>query len=266
LAVPLSSLILLTALLLLAMAPFGSIAGLVALVLHWMLSLLNGFIRFMEVLPYSSWKPLQLSLLQCLLLAIALILFTCFLAIGKRFYLFCGFSLVLVFFVLRIFSFHEAAHQQLLLVYQTRGFSLVEKVKGFQSVKLMAPGKTRVLNNLNDPSPAAGILFRYNCRKTMVEDSAVSLVLNVGKEQMVLLQSDFRKRKPHSTTNCRLLLVTGNCKGPPENILSFFKTGLVLIDGSNSSYRLKSWKEACERIHLPFYSTEEQGAFVMPLE
>jgi len=105
LAVPLSSLILLTALLLLAMAPFGSLVGLVALVLHWMLSLLNGFIRFMEVLPYSSWKPLQLSLLQCLLLAIALILFTCFLAIGKRFYLFCGFSLVLVFFVLRIFSF-----------------------------------------------------------------------------------------------------------------------------------------------------------------
>ncbi len=44
---------------------------------------------------------------------------------------------------------------------------------------------------------------------------------------------------------------------------TFFK--ILVFDVSNSAYKVKTWKEACRRLHLPYYDVAEKGAFIQNL-
>jgi hypothetical protein len=47
------------------------------------------------------------------------------------------------------------------------------------------------------------------------------------------------------------------------NICGAVSPAVIVFDGSNSLWKIGQWKKECEQLHLPCYSTGEQGAFIL---
>ena len=56
------------------------------------------------------------------------------------------------------------------------------------------------------------------------------------------------------------------CKNPDidfDNITSTITPTTIVFDGSNSMWKIKQWKKQCEDLHLQYFDTNEQGAFIL---
>ncbi len=56
------------------------------------------------------------------------------------------------------------------------------------------------------------------------------------------------------------------CKNPKVSLYDFttaVKPAIVVLDASNSMWKIAQWKKECEALHLPIFITNEQGAFVI---
>jgi competence protein ComEC len=265
-AVPLSSLVLLGALLLLALAPFHSIANRFGFAIEWLAGLMNKFIRLMESMPYGSWKYLQIDFMQATFMMLGILSTSLYLGKINKSWLWSAFGCSILVLFSRTISFNQAANQNLLIIYQLKKNSLIELVEGRYSSKIKINNTSLKILSINDPSLNASIQMRYEGTNDKYDDSHSVLSIGVGKRKLIVLQSDLRKLKPKSNHSSDWLLVTGNTKGNADSLISYFKPGEVILDGSNSISNVAKWKKACQHQVIPFYSTEEQGAFVMQLE
>src|SRR6188768_2651209 len=129
LAVPLSSLIVLGEILLCAVSFIPVIATFIGKILFWLIWLMNSYIERIEILPFSLWDGLQISILQTILLFGV--------AAGLGFWLMekskTGLKYALAalfgFVVLRTNSFIQANNQEQLIVYnvpQKRAIDLID--------------------------------------------------------------------------------------------------------------------------------------------
>jgi competence protein ComEC len=91
----------------------------------------------------------------------------------------------------------------------------------------------------------SGRLWQFYNKKIMVIDSAVQF----------------------EPTNTKLKIdVLIICKNPKINIsdiVSAVSPAVIVFDASNSLWKIAQWKKECEELHLPYFITGEQGAFVM---
>jgi len=56
------------------------------------------------------------------------------------------------------------------------------------------------------------------------------------------------------------------CKNPSvaiADIVSAVNPAHIVFDASNSLWKIKQWKKECEDLHLIYFVTGEQGAFVL---
>jgi hypothetical protein len=59
------------------------------------------------------------------------------------------------------------------------------------------------------------------------------------------------------------LVISKNPKINIAAITSVIKPAVVVLDGSNSLWKITQWKKACEELHLQHFVTGEQGAFIL---
>ena len=62
------------------------------------------------------------------------------------------------------------------------------------------------------------------------------------------------------------LIINGNPRLKIDRLLLFYKTKLLVLDGSNSFYRCNLWKEECYRQGIRVWDVRSQGALVADLE
>jgi len=89
--------------------------------------------------------------------------------------------------------------------------------------------------------------FRYNDIKFLLLDSQV--VFAPVNRKIIL---DYIILSKNTVVSVPLLLQTFECKQ-------------FIIDASNSLWKIGKWKKDFERLHLPFYSVPEKGAFIIEI-
>jgi competence protein ComEC len=59
-----------------------------------------------------------------------------------------------------------------------------------------------------------------------------------------------------------VLLITGNPKVNINDLAQVFHPQMIVMDASNSMWKIAKWQKACETLLLPHYSIPEKGAFI----
>ncbi|QGW29568.1 ComEC/Rec2 family competence protein [Phnomibacter ginsenosidimutans] len=261
-AVPLSGAVLYALLVLLALSWWPLAAGFVGQLAGWGIAGLNACIIWVSQLPFTTIQQVQISipmavLLCCIIAGIG----TWWLLKSSKGLLAAATSLALYMLLLAAQKWQTATQQQL-IIYNIPQYSGIDIVQGNRSIfvgdtALTQPG---FLQNFHLLPTRIRYQFQPWQYRLLTDSSNMSFVANGLRISILRQQLNYKQSAIHETD---LLIVSGNVPGNPAKILPHIRCRQIVLDGSNSTYRIARWKSAADSLHLRLHSVAINGAFVV---
>src|SRR6478735_362461 len=265
LAVPLSSLIVLGEILLCVVSFIPVIATFIGKILSWLIWIMNSYIERIEILPFSLWDGLQISILQTILLFGV--------ATGLGFWLMekskTGIKYALAalfgFVVLRTISFIQANNREQLIVYnvpQKRAIDLIDGRKYFfvGDSDLLADDFIR-----NFHLKPSRVLHRIEPAINFENYQQQENLINYNGKKIMTIRETKYFAPLDERISVDLLVISGNPKLYFNKLAETFSVKQVVFDGSCPAWKINYWKKDCDSLHIPCHDVSEKGAFVMNL-
>jgi len=265
LAVPLSSFIILDEILLCIISFIPSVAAVIGNIISWLIWIMNSYIERIEMLPFSLWDSLQISIPQAIsLLAVAAGFGSWLIEKSKKGFKY-GLAALFAFVLLRTVSFIQANNRRQLVVYNIPQKSAIDLIDGRNYLFIGDPDlmtddfvrnfhikPSRVLHRIE---PAInfknyyreGSLISYNNKKILIIDRSIYF-------------SPLQNRVPVD-----VILVSGNPKLYFKRLSATFSVKQVVFESSCPGWKINYWKKDCDSLHIPYHDVSEKGAFVMSL-
>lgn len=263
-AVPLSSLILFGEILLIAVSFSSQLSNAVGFVLSYLLKWMNDFITWADHFSFAVTDGIMHTPLQTLLLYLFIAATGIWLlnknAKALKWSLIC----LGLFFGLQSFYLYETKQQQKLVVYNLSQHSAVDFMLGdrylFTGDTVLL--KDGFLRNFHlKPSRIMHRTYEQSLKPNLFEQS----VYTINGKTIVFLHENFWFKDQPQKIKADVLIVSRNPRLYMEHLLKAIEPKLIVFDSSNPGWKIKHWKKDCERFQIPFYTTSEQGAFVMNL-
>ncbi|HEX6170220.1 MAG TPA: ComEC/Rec2 family competence protein [Chitinophagaceae bacterium] len=263
LAVPLSSFILLDEILLCIISFIPPLAAIIGQFISWLIWIMNSYIERIEMLSFSLWDGLQISILQAILLLMAAAGFGFWLMEKSKPGLKYALAALFGFALLRTVSFIQANNRQQLIVYNVPQKTAIDFIDGRKYLFVGDPDlladdfirnfhikPSRIFHRIE---PAIdfenywqqGNLISYHNNKILVINEA----------------NYFTPLEEKMTVD--LLLIAGNPKLYLNTLAKTFSVKQVVFDGSCPSWKINYWKKDCDSLRIPYHDVSEKGAFVM---
>lgn len=263
LAVPLSTCILYGLLVLMLDLRWPWIGAATARLIAWMIQWMNLGIEWLSRLPVASWKKLPADGYSTLLWYLAITgIWNWLQHRQKKWLLF----LISSFFGLLIWLFIQDAQlrrQHLLVIYQVTGKTLISVHRGthfyyWPDSAISHPFLQKTLNAANTVysgnQPDPDLLIQSNRQWPL---------LAAGNK--ILFIPDARNQLPLQLPRIDIVLITRTARINLETLSAQTRIGTVVIDASNSLWKIAQWKSRCETLHLRCHSVPDQGAFLAGL-
>lgn len=265
LAVPLSSLIVLGEILLCAVSFIPAIATFIGKLLSWLIWVMNSYIERIEILPFSLWDGLQISILQTVLLFGVAIGFGFWLMEKNKTGLKYGLAALLGFVVLRAISFIQANNREQLIVYNVPQKSAIDLIDGR---KYFFVGDSDLL--------ADDFIRNFHIKpsRTLHRIEPVVDPENYRQDENMIIFNgkrilSFNETKHFIQLNEKipvdLLIVSGNPQLFFNKLSETFSIKQVVFDGSCPPWKINYWKKDCNLLRISYHDVSEKGAFVMNL-
>lgn len=260
LVVPLSGLILYGEIFLLALSPFipvaASIGSFIGILIGWM----NGFILFINAIPHSLLKNLQISIFQTWLLIAIIIAFVAWIQFKQK----KAFLYFLVFVNLFAGSLAlqlvQSRQQQKIVVYDVPRFSAIDFVQGnqyhFMGDEILK--KDSALRNFHLQPARISALYNHPSER----EAILNQVFTFNNRKCLIIDASFSERS-ESKIPLDILIISKNPSIEMQELSKSFSFHHLVIDSSVPRWKTEKWKKDCEMLHLPFYSVSMQGAFVL---
>lgn len=264
-AVPLAIIILLGEIFLWVISLIPFIASLLGKILSWLIWLMNSYIERIELLPYSLWDGLQISVLQAALLALVTAGFGYWLLEKRKSGFWLGISAVLFFVVLRSVSFYQSYQQQKLIVYNIPKHEGIDILNGR---KYFFIGDTDLLaddflNNFHiKPCHTLNRVTSTAHLSNLVRHEGL---LQYGSRKLLLIDRDYFFDTAQKKIKIDVLIISKNPKLCLPTLIKTFNFKRVVFDGSVPGQKVKHWSKNCDSLHIPYYNVNDNGAFVMNL-
>lgn len=259
--VPFSGLILYGEIFLLVIAPFKILAEWLGDFLAILISWMNEFIFFINGIPYSLWKNLQINVFQTWLLIAIIISFVFWIRFNKR----KSFIFLLVFINLFIASvsyrFIAINQQQKLIVYDVPHYSAIDFVQGdhyFFIGDAVLKNDSSLRNFHLQP---ARILFGYN--NDSKQQPLLNTIFYFNDWKCIIIDEPIHFEPIQEKIAIDILIISKNAAIGIAALSKWFSFKQLVIDSSIPAWKTEKLKKECEMLHLPFYSVSMQGAFVL---
>ena len=266
LAVPLSSAIVLGEILLCAIFFIPFIALLIGKLLAWFIWLMNTYIQKIELLPFSLWDSLQITILQAILLFLLATGISYWLMEKSKAALKLGLFALLGFIALRSSSFIQANQQQKIIVYnvpQKRAIDIIDG-RNYSFV-----GDSDLLANdflRNFHLKPSRILYRMNEVKTIPGQLVTDNYINYNGRHILLVDKTISFATQVNKPIIDLLVISKNPKIYMAKLAQTLDIKQVVFDGSVPAWKTKYWKKDCDSLHIPWHDVTIKGAFEMKLD
>lgn len=266
-AIPMVSLILYAAVLLLLLTPFSFLQGAFAAVVKALVSAQNAMLRWIEHLPLSSMDGIWIDGWEVLLYFLFLGLLCC--AVMRRIYRNVFLTL---FALLLLVSYHSVsamlhAPQRSIVFYNVRGCPVVhclsESGKSWLACADSLPDRTRLTRTL---SPYWNRL-QLEVPQWVADGYAVpglsmqdGIVCYAGKRICLLCDGRWQGKESVSPASIDYLYVSHGYRGGMAELVSLFSIGTVVLDASLSDYCRHQIVDDCIRMGIPYLSLSQKGS------
>ena len=265
--VPLVTIILYVAVLMLLLTPFNMLQTLIAGGCNSLLKFLNGFVRWIEQLPYSSIDNIWLYVWEVVGMYLFFILFLHYTRKRRACHLMISLSCLLILAIGHVSSSWMNRPERSLVFYNVRGCPAVHCIERdgkswlnyadgqpdgkrlcqvasnyWRRIQLSPP--TVITADVSGKSLSRNrqLLSYYGCRVGMITDDRWR-----NKSSDALLPMDY-------------LYICKGYGGSIDELLRLFQPSCVVLDSSLPTYRLHALQKECKQRRLNFISLNEEGS------
>ena len=263
--VPLSSIILFAELLLLMCSYLPVAAKFVGMITTWLLSCMNGFIMYVNSLPYAVYDGIQITLSQTILLYIFLIAGCAYLMNRYQSAIFISLISLMFFAIEESYHIVETRKQEKVVVYNIPKYQAIDFISGnnFSFVGDTLLWQDGYLRNFHLKPSRTFYKIGENQR---LQGLYISHPFIYFKGKRILLYDKPYKFSCTNKINLDLIVVSHNPKLKIADLANTFTCKQYVIDGSNSMWKTKQWKKDCDSLHLRLHSTADKGAFELNVQ
>ena len=246
---------------------FSPLAYVLAKLLYGIIWGVNAVIFAIEQLPFSLFQGIWIGLFGAIL--IYLIFLAIILAINTRQYR----AIVAAAFLLFVFSASHAfrhffQHQKRqIVIYHIPQHSIIDCIDGKQLYTLLSEEINEknygyTVDNYRWSLGIEAINTTYFYDSLQLEKTWIYEPPFIGfyDKKIALVDKPIVQNASHKI-KVDWVLLRGNPKVYIEALLENYDFDQLIFDASNSLWRTEKWKESCERLGVPFYDINEQGAF-----
>lgn len=272
LVIPLSTCIMYLGLLLIAISANGWLLNCLSLLFSKMLALLNAIVAVISKWPGALTDFMFINF-PGLLMLYALLL-SCFFFISSknpRFFKH-GLYLIILLLLLQITMHWQHQHQKKMIIYAVPKHRIINFISGREHLIM---GDTAAFGSdqawiirLKPYWSTLGLAYpqrvtwpvktNYICAENdciQFYDHRLMLVCNAEK-----ITNWYKNRK-----KCKVeyVILSENADVCISEVITVCAPRCVIVDTSNSRKKMEQWKADCYRLQQPFYSVEDQGAFIL---
>lgn len=265
--VPLSTTILFAeiALMCFASVPFvATIIGKFIYVLTWLMNfLISGF----NDMPLSLIDKIYATPLTTWLLYVFVLVMGAALLEKNKFFFKLAIAIFLLFTCVWGFGKIKLTQQQKFIVYNVSKHTAIDFVSKnkywfFGDNEFKIDG---ALQNFN-LKPARVQMQVEERLDTLDEIKKTKMIWQFYQKKIIMIDTITKFLPLINKIKIDVLLIYKNPKVHIADIVTAVKPNTVVFDGSNSMWKIAQWKKECEELHLPYFITTEQGAFVLNVE
>jgi competence protein ComEC len=263
LAVPLSSMIVIGEIILIAISFITPAARLAGWLLQEMILFMNVYIERLNTVFFAVWNNLSISITQTIFL-LAFISFGGHWLMEKQTRAVWPAFICLACFVgLRSVSFIQANQQKELIVYNVPKHQAIDVIDGRNYLFLGDDDlqKDDFIRNFHlQPSR---ILHRIKPIDTSINNLKS---FEFANRQIILIDSDVSFNATVEKIEADMIVLSKNPKLYISNLNKEFAIRQVVVDGSVPAWKARLWKKDCDSLHIPYHDVSEKGAFVMKVQ
>lgn len=263
-AVPLSSIILFGELLLIVVSFSSLLSQAAGFVLSYLLKWMNGFITWVDHFSIAVTDGIMHTPFQTVLLYLFIASTAVWLLNKNMKGVKLSFICLILFFGLQSFYLLQTKKQNKLIVYNLSQHSAVDLMLGntylFTGDTILL--QDGFLRNFHlKPSRIVSRTYAHALKPNLFSQN----VFRINNKTIVFLHENYWFKEQKEKIKADVLIVSHNPRLYIEHLLKSIEPGLIIFDSSNPMWKINKWKEDCKQFQIPFYTTGEQGAFVMNL-
>ncbi len=251
LAVPVSGIILVAEIILLAVSPVSWLAAFSGRIISMLIGVMNGWIEKIGNLPGASIREIEINGWQLLLIYLLILFLSLFLFTRFNHWLWGSLIALIFFAAIRSFDIYQSGKQQRIIVYDLKNSSQVEYQSG-RKAWLFFTDPPAYLSKLKKSRDL------YNIHESASLSTDHSYLLH-GKQ--VLISSQFLIGEENMPD---LLILHGKAKLRAENNVSISK-GMLVVDNTVPFSATEKIERLCDSLHIPAHVVRKKGAFIIDL-
>jgi competence protein ComEC len=263
-AVPLSSLILFGEILLITVSFSSLLSNTVGFVLSYLLKWMNDFITWVDHFSFAVTDGIMHTPLQTLLLYLFITATGIWLLNKNAKALKWSLACLVLFFGLQSFYLYQTKKQQKLVVYNLSQHSAADFMLGNS---YLFTGDTVLLKDgfLRNFHLKPSRIVHRTYEQALQPNLFSQVVYTINGKTVVFLHESYWFQQQPQKMKADVVIVSRSPKLYIEHLLKAIEPRLIVFDSSNPQWKIRHWKKDCERFQIPFFTTGEQGAFVMNL-
>lgn len=245
--------------------PFAFAEDILGKFLNQLIDLTNKILFTIEELPFALIEGLWISKLELLLISLIILSISVGYSFKLRFMLWQVLMLILILTLsFSIRSIGNFNRNEIVFMSLKRNSALV----------WFDQGKALVISDLNlsdkaidfSVKPMIASLGATEMVFTNFDQETVGIkFIQLGDFKMLRWNKEFLRYSFQSKTSLDAVLISHDMVWELKDILARFQVKLILIDGTNSDYKVERWLEEAKRLKIRCYSLKKKPAYVVKL-
>jgi competence protein ComEC len=228
----------------------------------WCIVWLNKCVVFLGKIPWFNIQHIQISFVQYIILFVMIICLSIAILRKKSVALLVASFCFILFWSCSIYYQKNVVTQQVLLVHQASKKSIVQLITGKQC-KIISQDSITSADVKNILEPARLVYYANNVLPNSTIRNKGYLVNCI--HQKTIMQVYANVSAINDIDSIDYLILQRNAKIDIKNIVTQLHPKQLIIDGSNSLWKIEQWKTALATVSLPCHITATQGAFIAKL-
>lgn len=244
--IPLSSVIMYGAILLLICSSLPLIAEIISIILQKLIAFMNGSAFIMSKIPGTVFHDWHLSSFELILIYLVIIFVTLFFLERRKENLYFSLFWMSLFILNASANYWIESKKKEIIIYHNKK-TCIDIIHGHELI--------RVGEEIKDAREYEILCESASIKKLPLE---INKIYQLSDFSFVFLNEAGRIK---SQKIIDLVILQNNVRARLDEIHENFPGAMILADGSNYLSTTLKWKSAADSLHLKFWNTAEQGAY-----